>query len=150
MMPEVNDTCLPCEDEARGGAVLSPEDIRWIVAYRGPEDFVRAAWRLASESTSAATGLDTRTGRVTVHRWAVGEELAPEKTDGVIILAVCPVTRKAELPGLLAAEGALSEGDAEEIAPEVAVRAALADEGHRFWEGVESQFQRTPGLQGHG
>ncbi len=143
MMPKINATCLECEREQRDVA-FSPEDIRFIISYREPAGFVRGAWKLANENTSAAMGLDVRTGMVTVHRWAAGEELSSMETEDVLILAVCPAHRRAELPGLLEAgsEGLLSEEDAEELAREVVVRSSLGDGGERFWKGVDEQLAK--------
>ena len=142
MMPEMNDCCLACERESRD-TVLSAEDVRWIIAYREPEGFIRGAWRLANENTSAAMGLDLRSGMVTVHRWPAGEELPPEETEDVLILAVCPAHRRAELPGLLldGSEGMLTFEAAEELAVEVVVTSAMGDGGKRFWNSVDEQLR---------
>ena len=141
MMPGVNDVCLSCERESRTSN-LSDEDVRWIINYRDPASFVRGAWKLASASTNAAMGLDVNTGAITVHRWPAGEELFPEETEDVLILAVCPAHRRAELPEFLeaGAEGMLSEEDAEKLACEVVVRSSLGDGGERFWRAVDEQL----------
>lgn len=142
MMPTMNHICLACERESR--PPLYPEDLRWVISFRGPESFVRGAWMLASPDMSAAMGLDLRTGMVTAHRWGAGEEMPVEESEGVIILAVCPAHRRAELPGLLAAgaDGMLSEEDAEELAAEVVVKSALGDGGERFWNSVDDQLAK--------
>ena len=151
MMPEVNNICLQCERESRH-TNFSDEDIRWIVAYRGPEDFIRAAWRLATETTNAAFGINTKTGAMTAHRWPAGENLPIEETEDAIILAVCPASRKAELPSLLVtgSEGMLSDEDAGELAAEVVVRASLGDGGVRFWEAVDEQLRERTELHRSG
>ena len=140
MMPEANKVCLECERAGRSTS-LSLEDLRWIISYRDPASFVRAAWMLASEDTNAATGIDVRTGMVAIQRWGAGEEMPPE--DNVIILAVCPAHRKAELPGFIMAEGEglLSDEAAEELACKMTVRAALGDGGERFWNSVDEQLR---------
>ena len=141
MMPEVNVMCLECERESRD-ITLSAEDIRWVISYREPESFVRAAWKLASETTNAAMGLaDPTTGAVVVNRWAAGQDMPPWEVKEVLVLAVCPASRRAELPDLLLAgsEGMLSTEAAEELAVEVVVRAAMGDGGERFWAGVDKQ-----------
>ena len=142
MRPATNEVCLQCERESRH-TNFSDEDIRWIVAYRGPEDFIRAAWRLATETTNAAFGINTKTGAMTAHRWPAGENLPVEETEDAIILAVCPASRKAELPSLLVtgSEGMLSVEDAGELAAEVVVRASLGDGGVRFWQNVDEQLR---------
>lgn len=145
MMPEANTSCIACERERR--PTLSAEDVRWIVSYRGPEEIVRAAWTLASETANAAVGLDARTGAVTALRWGAGKDMPVEETDDVIILAVCPATRKAELPGLLVAEMSLSVEDTESLAMEVVVRSAMGDGGEKFWQAVEDQLQQMPGMR---
>lgn len=144
MMPELNTACLSCERESR--PPLSSEDLRYIISYREPEGFVRGSWRLANESTNAAMGVNVRTGMVTAHRWPAGEEMPVEESEGVIILAVCPASRKAELPGLLTAgaEGLLSPEDAQELVCEVTVYAALGDGGERFWRNVDEQLRTHP------
>ena len=147
MMPDANNVCLECERESRG-AVPSAEDIRWIISYRNPESFVRAAWRLATPFKNAATGIDARTGMVTVHRWSAGEDMPKDDLDDVLILVLCPAARKAELPGLVmaGAEGCLSPEDAEELACEAVVRSSLGDGGQRFWQAVDEQLRERSKL----
>lgn len=142
MMPADSVSCPKCERELRG-EVISAEDARWIIAFHEPEEIVRRAWNLATPATSAAVGLDMTSGKMTVHRWLAEEERLAEEIDGALVLAVCPASRRAELPRLLAerVEGRLSAEDVEDLACEVAVRAALADGGGRFWEGIESQLR---------
>lgn len=147
MMPEMNDSCLECDRESRA-TTLSPEVIRWEISYREPGSFIRGAWKLASEDTSAAMGVNVRTGAVTAHRWPAGEDMPVEETEEVLILAMCPASRKAELPKLLAegSEGLLSGEAAVELAAEVVVRSSLGDDGKRFWSAVEEQLRKMPEL----
>lgn len=149
MMPEVNAMCLECERKNRDTA-LSAEDLRWVISYREPESFVRGAWKLAGEDTNAAMGLDLTTGAVVVNRWAAGQDMPPWEVKEVLVLAVCPASRRAELPDLLLAgsEGMLSTEAAEELAVEVVVKSAMGDGGERFWAGVDAQLREMPELYG--
>ena len=141
MMLADSASCPDCERESRD-VNLSAEDLRWIISFRGPESFIRDAWRLANENTSAAMGVDMRTGAITAHRCPAGDEMPVEETEDVLILAVCPAHRRAELPEFLeaGAEGMLSEEDAEKLACEVVVRSSLGDGGERFWRAVDEQL----------
>ena len=147
MRPATNEVCLACERESLDTA-LSAENLRWIISYRDPASFARAAWMLASEDTNAATGIDVRTGMVAVQRWGAGEDMPSE--DDVLILAACPAARKAELPGLLmaGAKDILDKEAAENLAVELVVRASLGDGGERFWRNVNEQLRSLPNLRG--
>ena len=148
MMLADSASCPQCERASRA-TTLSAEDIRWIVSYRGPEGFVKGSWMLATPSTNAAMGLDLTTGAVVVNRWAAGEDMPPWEVEEVLVLAVCPAHRKAELPGLLMAgsEGMLSPEAAEDLAVEVVVKSALGDGGKRFWAGVDEQLRKITELR---
>ena len=149
MMLADSTSCPACERASRA-TTLSAEDIRWIVSYRGPEGFVKGSWMLATPSTNAAMGLDLTTGAVVANRWAAGEDMPPWEVEEVLVLAVCPAHRKAELPGLLMAgsEGMLSPEAAEELAVEVVVKSAMGDGGERFWAGVDAQLREMQELYG--
>lgn len=117
--------------------MISAEDARWIIAFRGPEQLVRAAWRLAGSRLSVAIGIDMRTGATVGEKWPPSFD-RPETPD-MLVCAYCPAHRKAELPGLLAAgaEAPLSE----EAVEEHVVRAALGADGERFWSAIEEQLR---------
>lgn len=117
--------------------MISVEDARWITAYFTPELSVRAAWIMATPDTSVAIGLDMTTGISTALRWAAGEDMPDEPN--VVILAVCPASRKAELPDFLDAGAVVPVS--EEVVVEHVIRSALGEGAERFWRAVEEQLR---------
>lgn len=141
MMPIEFADCLECEEERRVAkeiaAGISAEDARWIITFREPEQFVRFAWGLANEFQDAVVGIDMRTGKSEAEKWA--PELNRTEAPYMLVCAHVPASRKAELPGLLnaGAEVPLSE----EAIEEHVVRAALGEDGERFWAAIEEQLR---------
>lgn len=126
--------------------MISAEDARWIISYRGPENLIRAAWRLAGPRTSVAIGIDMRTGGTVGEKWP--PSLDRPETPDTLVCAYVPSHRKAELKGLLDAgvETPLSEKAVEEHV----VRATLGPDGERFWQSVEEQLRAFEARAGGG
>lgn len=117
--------------------MISAEDARWIISYLEPEQFVRLAWVLAAETRNVAVGLDMRTGETMCLKWIAAA--SKQEPPYFLVCAVCPASRKAELPGLLNAGAEIPLSP--EAVEEHVVRAALGEDGERFWNSIEEQLR---------